>query len=66
MKVAQTADGKPLEATAKAPKQAICPHCGGLLTLRRRRGMDNKQRTYFWRHQSNTNLHCRGRSRPGG
>ncbi|MEW5988927.1 MAG: hypothetical protein AB1791_20065 [Chloroflexota bacterium] len=64
MKTAQTTDGKLVEATAAAPLQAICPRCGGLLTLRHRRTMDNGTMTYFWRHSSNVNRHCSARNGP--
>jgi hypothetical protein len=66
MKTAKTLDGQPVVADATAPGQAICPCCGGLLTLRSRRAMDKKSRTYFWRHQSNGNPDCSERNRPIG
>jgi hypothetical protein len=64
MKVAQTVDGKKVVASASAPKEAVCPCCGGRLTLRSRRTMNNGQRTYFWRHRSNHNTNCSARNRP--
>ena len=66
MKIAQTQDGQTIEATATAPKQAICPRCGGRLVLRGRRIMGNDEKTYFWRHQRNQNRHCSARSHPIG
>jgi hypothetical protein len=66
MKTAQTQDGKLLVADASAPRQAICPCCGGPLTLRSRQTMDKKTRTYFWRHRSNRNSDCSARNRPIG
>ncbi|MCA9966845.1 MAG: hypothetical protein KC423_21500 [Anaerolineales bacterium] len=64
MKTAQTSEGKPLIAASTAPKQAICPHCGGTVTLRNRKTMNNGERIYFWRHKSNLNRNCSGRTRP--
>lgn len=64
MKVAQTTDGKQITADAQAPPKAICPVCGGPLTLRSRRIMNNGGRIYFWRHRSNHNRHCGARNRP--
>ncbi|MCP5096006.1 MAG: hypothetical protein GY943_10670 [Chloroflexi bacterium] len=64
MKIAQTQDGKTVDATPNAPKTAVCPHCGGLLTLRSRRAMNRGKTSYFWRHLRNQNSHCRGRRRP--
>ncbi len=66
MKVAVTTGGKPIEASMMAPKEAICPYCGGRVTLRGRRMMGNGKRTYFWRHQGNKNRHCEARRRPMG
>ena len=45
-----------------APKEAICPRCGGKLTLRSRKAMNNCQQTYFWRHRPNQNRQCRDRA----
>jgi hypothetical protein len=64
MKVAQTVEGKQIIANPAAPPQAICPTCGGMLTLRSRRTMNNGQKTYFWRHRSNLNRYCSARNRP--
>jgi hypothetical protein len=64
MKVAQTAEGKPITADATAPSRAICPICGGKLSLRSRKTMNNGQRTYYWRHRSNHNRFCSARNRP--
>ncbi len=64
MKIANTSSGKPIEASPNAPKEAICPFCGGSLTLRSRRPMNNGKTTYFWRHRSNKNRNCIARRRP--
>jgi len=64
MKIATTQNGKPVMATANSPKQAICPDCGGVLTLRSRQPMKNGTVVYYWRHQSNENRHCKARTRP--
>jgi hypothetical protein len=59
MKVAVDDTGSPVRAEAGAPKQALCPQCGGPMILRRRRGGARPgDLTYFWRHQDNTNLAC--------
>ncbi|MEM7112269.1 MAG: hypothetical protein AAF614_07545 [Chloroflexota bacterium] len=64
MKIAQTPDGTPLVASPEAPKQAICPVCGGTLTLRSRKTMSPGEKVYYWRHRGNRNRHCSGRTRP--
>ncbi len=64
MKIAQSQDGKTIQATMNAPKTAVCPQCGGILTLRSRRAMNNSHIAYFWRHRSNQNQPCRARKRP--
>jgi hypothetical protein len=66
MKTAQTTDGQLVEAAPGAPRQAICPQCGGVLTLRSRRTMDNGHKTFFWRHPSNSHRDCRARHHPTG
>jgi transposase len=54
--------GLPVQASADAPFQATCPHCGGPVVLRRRRhGRRPVRTTYFWRHEANVNLTCPGR-----
>ncbi|MCP5095934.1 MAG: hypothetical protein GY943_10310 [Chloroflexi bacterium] len=63
MKQAITVDGRLLIASDDAPSEAVCPHCGGTVRLRRRRRMNNEGTSYFWRHLSNTNQDCRARSR---
>ena len=52
---------QPIAAAADAPPQAICPHCGGQVTLRRRQRMDGTA-VYFWRHLDNHNRECSSRS----
>ena len=64
MKVAETTDGTQVIATASAPPKAVCPACGGDLTLRSRSTMNNGKRAYFWRHRSNQNRNCIARNRP--
>jgi hypothetical protein len=66
MKFAESADGKRIEASPQAPEEAICPDCGGKLTLRSRRTMNNGKVTYFWRHRGNKNRYCTARRRPVG
>ena len=62
MKTAHHPDtSQPITAVADAPAQAICPHCGGQVTLRRRQRM-NGTVVYFWRHLDNHNRECSGRS----
>lgn len=65
MKVAQTEDGEQVEASESAPKKAICLYCGGIVILRGRKIMGQDDKSYFWRHQDNKNMNCRGRSRSG-
>lgn len=64
MKIAITREGHTIEATPAAPPSALCPSCGGKLTLRSRRKMGNGGATYFWRHSSNLNRYCSARTRP--
>ena len=64
MKTAQDKNGNLIEAGENAAKTAVCPHCNGVLTLRSRRAMNNGKVTYFWRHASNQNRHCRARQNP--
>ena len=64
MKKARKSDGKLIQASAVAPNEAICPHCGGYVTLRQRRRMNEGGVAYFWRHLNNRNRHCSHRVRP--
>lgn len=64
MRFAHTPNGQPIAAGPTAPIQAVCPRCGGVLTLRYRHGMDRTTLTYFWRHASNDNRHCSARNGP--
>ena len=66
MKYAQTVKGDPILATPEAPKEAICPSCGGTVTLRSRKTMNNGGKSYFWRHRNNKNPNCQARQRPIG
>jgi hypothetical protein len=63
MKSAQASDGQPLPAGKNAPPTAICPHCGGVVSLRRRKLMNSADFAYYWRHAANANRDCTGRSR---
>lgn len=64
MKIAQCPYSRlPLPASTTAPDKAVCPDCGGVVTLRQRKCMDGST-VYFWRHQDNRNRACNGRSRP--
>jgi len=65
MKIAKTNDGEQVEASESAPREAICVFCGGLVILRGRKLMGSDKKAYFWRHQDNKNMNCRGRSRSG-
>ena len=65
MKVARMPDSKqPITAAKTAPAQAVCPHCGGAVTLRQRKRMNSGDCTYFWRHQDNRDRACSSRSHP--
>ena len=63
MKTAQLPDGERIEAGDEAPPQAICPFCGGTVTLRRRKLMNNQGFIFFWRHLDNENPQCQARLR---
>ena len=63
MKIALSLDGRTVEASPSAPRSAVCPSCGGPLTLRTRRGMLGS-RSYFWRHASTAHRGCAGRNNP--
>jgi hypothetical protein len=45
-------NGQLIQATPNAPSTAICPHCGGVVTLRVRQG------TWFWRHEQRPRGGC--------
>jgi len=66
MKVAVCSDkdGGRLVASDTAPKQAICPSCGGKVILRQRKLMNNSGTTYYWKHLGNLNRNCTARVRP--
>jgi len=64
MKTARRIDGTAIDASMTAPRLAICPWCGGKVTLRHRQLMNEEGRIYYWRHQSNRHLGCQGRARP--
>lgn len=63
MKTAQTKDGIPIPANEDAPSEATCPYCGGIVILRRRKLMNSRGYSYYWRHLDNKNRSCPGRSR---
>jgi hypothetical protein len=62
MKTARTYQGQLITASLNAPRQAICPICGGAVTLRSRELMANGGTIYYWRHKDNQ-VACR-RPRP--
>ena len=65
MKVAQHPHNQePIIASDSAPETAVCPYCGGVVVLRRRKRMNNAGCAYFWRHRDNRDRECNGRSRP--
>jgi hypothetical protein len=66
MKEALLPNGTAVAASATAPTEATCPHCGGVLLLRQRRTMSQSVVAFYWRHASNQNLKCRARRRPTG
>jgi hypothetical protein len=61
-----TPDGRPVEASAAAPLEAICPYCQAVVTLRGRKLMGAGGKTYYWRHQQNSKLQCVKRTRKRG
>jgi hypothetical protein len=65
MKTAKSTDGIEIIASNKAPQEAICPYCEGIVTLRKRKLMNNGGYVYYWRHRDNQNRSCHGRSRRG-
>lgn len=64
MKTAQLTDGNKIEAEEGAPLRAVCAFCGGPVSLRRRKLMNNSGFAYFWRHEPGTDPACPGRSSP--
>ncbi len=58
MKTAYYENGRPIEANAMAPMTASCPHCGGSVTLRCRKGVGGDPPTYFWRHSRLIDRQC--------
>jgi hypothetical protein len=63
VKLAKIKDDKLIEASESAPQEAICPYCGGEVTLRSRRTMNGGEKSYYWRHLNNQNRNCSGRTR---
>lgn len=61
MKTAVNRVGEPIDADSADEDRAICPCCGGMVVLRRRRVMGN-QHVAYWRHRDNCDLSCPGRS----
>ena len=62
MRTARDHTGCPLEAAPGAPAQAICPHCGGVVILRRRsRSRLPSDVSHFWRHRDHENTGCPAR-----
>jgi DNA-directed RNA polymerase subunit RPC12/RpoP len=65
MKHALDPSDRLIEASAQAPAQARCPHCGAPVILRRRQpGNRSQEMTYFWRHQDHANPDCSARFSP--
>ena len=63
MKLAVDSSGDPIEASADAPKKAICPYCKAVVILRtRRREYQKEELTYYWRHENHSNPNCPVRS----
>jgi hypothetical protein len=58
VKIATLKNGKPVTASKSAPDQAICPICGGMVILRKRKKMGSSELTYFWRHKDGKNIEC--------
>lgn len=51
-----------IEAAIGAPEQAVCPHCGGVVILRRRRSHRlSSDVSHFWRHRDHDNIDCPAR-----
>ena len=63
MKLANSKDGREIEAAENAPSEAICLYCGGIVVLRGRKVMGSKMKSYYWRHLDNQNRTCPGRVR---
>jgi hypothetical protein len=63
MKLANSREGREIEAAEDAPNEAICRYCGGEVVLRGRRLMGSKLKSYYWRHLDNQNRSCPGRVR---
>ena len=61
MQSAVTIEGSLIGACANAPTTALCPRCGGVVVLRRRRRSHDGGVTYFWRHQDHENRNCTAR-----
>ncbi len=62
MKTALDQTGIAIEAAAGAPEQAICPHCGGVVILRRRSSHRlSSDVSHFWRHRDHDNSGCPAR-----
>jgi DNA-directed RNA polymerase subunit RPC12/RpoP len=55
-------NGSLVVAGVDAPREAICPSCGGRVVLRHRRDTG----TFFYRHARGEGLHCPRRPRVGG
>lgn len=61
MKTAVNRLGEPVKADGAVEDRAVCPYCGGVVVLRRRRVMGGEPVAY-WRHQDNRDTTCPGRS----
>ena len=65
MKTAKLQNGEQVTASKSAPDQAICPICGGIVILRKRKKMGSSEFTYYWRHMDGKNTDCRARWKLG-
>ena len=63
MKTAHLPDGTKIAASEKAPQEAECPFCSGIVILRRRKLMNAGGYAFYWRHRDNEHRDCPGRSR---
>jgi len=58
VKIAKLQNGELVTASKSAPDQAICPVCGGVVVLRKRKKMGGSELTFFWRHKDGKNVDC--------
>ena len=63
MKIAMATSGTEILASEVAPNEAVCPSCGEVVILRKRKRMNSDSVSYFWRHQQKPK-HCRVNGHP--